>query len=232
MKKILITLMVALSLIQCRKADVNKEFEQTVEELKPVMNILLMDQSASAKYIDIPIDEWKETWEVDATNGGIQIAVVKITELSIPQVPFISDLIQLDTFPLKGNIYQNNRFRERNKAKKETTQIALDGLADTITSLIQQPKAKQFTDVNGALKISQQIAGTYTRLGYNIRVIIFSDLEHDLPNESGVYSVEFPNETKVIIIGASPDKDFESIFPGTDIINMPVFKPELINPKN
>lgn len=180
----------------------------------PLLNIVIVDQSASFKYADYSANDLGRLLQEDAQEYETWVAIVSVLEeKSIEQPLALFGPLLLDTLPEKEySIYQLPEVQHRNQQAKEAFSKQLSELLSAY-SAVNSKNDRKYSDINGALKYAQRLAQQQQYANATIRVIILSDFDHDLPGDSQLGSFEFPANAEVYPVGLNRDLDFDKVFP-------------------
>lgn len=226
MKKITTRLLLlSLLLTQCAQPEPEK-----APELPRTLTILVNDVSESAAKIHCPISELRKVWLRDALRGGADLATVLLSSESECYIPEWMETVRLDTLPHEGSIYRRRARAQGNERHIARAHAQLDRWDAWLSDSVFLPKRAAYSDVQRALELSQQLAENGSKNGFRIRLIVLSDLIHDMPDRSKLRPIELPAGTELILIGAAPSMPTSTIFPGAHLIESPIFKHELVLP--
>lgn len=173
---------------------------------KPVLNIVLNDLTASCPHLVLNRDEITRLLAQDsAVRPAVQAAAIRIATDSRHQTPWVSERIETGLRPISGNVYARERGRQANAAARPVFEKSCEALADSLAGQLLRTHDEQQTDLFGALELAQTLAAQPVFEGFDIRLIIVSDLIHDLRGGATAkgWTVRFPPNVQVFTIGAS-----------------------------
>lgn len=217
--------LLSLSLAQCAQPEPEK-----APELSRTLTILVNDVSESAAKIHCPISELRKAWLHDALQGGAYLATVLLSSESECYIPEWMETVRLDTLLHEGSIYRRRAIAQDNERQIARAHAQLNRWDAWLSDSVFLPKRAAYSDVQGALQHCQQLAKVYSERGFRIRLIVLSDLIHDMPDRSRLRPIELPAGTELILIGAAPSVPTSTIFPDAHLIESPIFKHELVLP--
>lgn len=191
------------------------------------LTILVNDVSESTEHVHFSPEAFRQLLHFDALNGGTQLATLLINSTGNKQMPWISNLLKVDTTVLSGNRYQRARIDKENQVRSSQLNGTLSNWVDTLKSKILLPKTDRYSDVNGAFYHIVHLAETYHTRKYRVRIIIFSDLLQDTPNHEPLRPITLPSDVEIFLIGTSPHVDLQQVFPNNQVTLTPVFDTQL-----
>jgi hypothetical protein len=201
---------------------------------RPTLTILVNDISESAEHVHISIASLRQLLHFDAVNGGTQLATLLINGIGDKQMPWISSLHQADTTVLSRtmNIYRRTKIAQKNRGCMILLDSVLNTWADTLKTKVLLPKTDGYSDANGTFYLLTHLAQAYQAKNYRLRVLIFSDLIQDMPNNTLLRPIKLPPNAEIFLIGASPKVDLQRVFPNNKVTLIPVFDAQLFIQKN
>ena len=184
------------------------------QELETLINILIVDQSESFDYAHLSSSDLAQLISHDAQAYTTWIAMVSVLEAkSIEQPLLLEGPFLLDTL-LESNysIYQHPKVQRYNQEKKGHFEQKLKSALEAYNKLITI-KNRPYSDVNGALRYAERLANQQRFAEAKIRVIILSDLIHDLPDESKLAVFHFPSRATIYPVSFNQIIDLNKVFP-------------------
>lgn len=183
-----------------------------------LLNIVIVDQSESFDYAKFSAGDLEHLLQQDAQGHETWAAIVPIWgENSIEQPLQLEGPLLLDTMSVDGySIYQRPKVEQDNQRIKDIYADRLSLIMAAYSAAISK-QDRELSDINGALKFAQRLARQKRFAETQIRVIILSDLDHDLGDGSELGVFEFPANTTVYPVGLNKDLNLDEIFPSNPV---------------
>jgi hypothetical protein len=206
--------LISLALMTILSSCIPYEVEEGVVESqpKPVLWVMVNDVTRSDPHLEIPPSFIPKLITKNAYRG-IKIGSILISSNSSTQIPFITDLIHIDTSELTGNYIERSRYSKGNYNIKMDFHRMLDSVSRTINAITLIPKTEDWTDVDGALRLLKILTEEEQFSDYEINVLINSDLLQDLPQSQNPKPIIFLPKVKLYCLGASPKVNLSKLFP-------------------
>lgn len=187
--------------------------------------ILVNDISQSNDYLEIKPAHVQALIGKYGKQGGVQMTGILIQSNSTRQQTVCTDFIRLDTMEVSGTWLIAKQTSKKNEAIKVAYTNQLRTASELITAKILLPRDHQYSDVKGALRLAKIAAEHPDYQNANIRVVILSDLLHDVPGQKPhLEPMVFPPNVEIILIGNAPGIDCQKIFPKNKVMQMTNFQ--------
>jgi len=186
-----------------------------INPLETVLNVIVYDQSESAKYVDCDTVEIEKLIRMDAHAAQVWVAGIRVLDKnSIQQKPIIKGPMHLDlTSEKEYSIYQSSEIQASNAITISNFREKLSHLLAQFDQQMLSIRDLPYSDIKGALQLTETLCQQARFKNASIRLIVLSDLLHDLPGDKDMGSFSFPSNTTIYTTGVSPQVDLASVFP-------------------
>jgi hypothetical protein len=153
--------------------------------------------------------------KIGESGGGI-IYGLFIKTNSLRQQPISASVPSLETIPLQGNAIQRANRKRKNKEHLKSFNDGKDEFI-SITSKLIHPKNEDFSDVENALILAEQIFENPNYKEWRKLLLIISDMEHDLPPKHGLDKmnpVKFEQGVTIAVVRPSEKINLQQVLPG------------------
>lgn len=195
------------------QAEVNINTEKT-----KIVVVAIYDLSKSTdSYIMLNSKHLENIYYGMGQNGGGKFYGLHIQTNSAEQNPVMAEVAPLNLLPLKGNAYQKANIENRNKKLAAEFETGKGAFITNISKQLILPKKHDFSDVKNALELARKIMENPFYVNYDKKLIIISDMEHDLPPTQGLdrmSSVIFENDVTVFLVRPSDKVKISQILIG------------------
>jgi hypothetical protein len=198
----------------------------------PLLVLLLNDVSGSAAHLSLPPEEVTMMILTDSLRKSIQLAGIVINGESSRQTPYFGHVVKPGFRKLSGRetIYERAAIEDHNDKERLRFASAARLEADSLLSHLNMPRTDSLTDLNGALRHAQKLCSQPGFSRHEIRMILVSDLLHDLPANPRQQSFAFPPNVTIYLIGRNDEVRIETIFPDNEVVELTAFRAEFFHP--
>jgi len=157
---------------------------------------------------------------------GVELSVLAVLPNSYKQTVYYSGKLHLDTLPASSNFIVNRKNRTENQRRISGLGKILHPVLDSTQKQFIEMAVCDSSDVNGALYKAVITASNPAYKDRNVLVIIASDLLQDLIKyvEEETRPMQFPSNTRLVLIGNHPTIDLKKLFPRHSPIELPSFQ--------
>lgn len=224
--KIISGLLLSTMMWQCTEpAPAELPFRETL------LNILVVDQSESFDYGKFQPEELARLIRHDAQNYDTWLAVVPILDQkSIEQELLMEGPFVLDTLSEHDySIYQQPDVKAHNQQQLLLFDQKLTRVMDACEAVVKEQQ-RPHSDVNGALLYALRLSTQQRFQGVKIRVIILSDLDHDIPGDPTLGVFPFPATAIIYPVSLNRELDLPTIFPNNRVDQLVGFRADFFIP--
>lgn len=204
MKIAVLTLTFSFILISCKN---NQQQPSNTNNIGPNLTVLVYDISVSTdKYAVLEATHLNSLYHNMGFSGGGKVYGILIQTNSQKQDPITQDVPILDTLPLKGNAYQQQNRRNKNKELLAQFENSATAFAKVAGEKMLLPKDEKFSDVQHALELAKNTLENPQYSNYVKQLIIISDMENDFPPKDGIdrmQPVQFRSDVNIAIVRPS-----------------------------
>ncbi len=192
---------------------------------QPTLFIFVNDISKSNYYLQVTPAQVRVLLYKYGKAGGVRMEGILIRSNSLTQQPVSTSLIRLDTQKVEGTWLAAKQVQKKNKALKAAFDTQVEKATELIAKKILLPRNQQYSDVNAALRLAKITAEQPNYKDFKIRLVITSDLLHDVPGQkSQPAPLTLPAHVEIILIGNAPEVEFKKVFPKNKVTQLTGFQ--------
>ncbi len=223
-----ISIITILLLFGCGKRQPILNPEEAGSPPPAVLYVFMNDITASAKHLDLERDELLELLRSDTSRSCLQVAALRVQSDSWKQTPYISRNICAGLEPVNGDIYERAAAEARNAERLASFYKQVEEAVDKLSAYLLRERNQQQTDINGAVRLAQQLIQQPNFKDWQVRLVIISDLKQDLANREKLQPFSFADKVEIFVIGKAANADVIQLFPSNSPVLLPAFRAQFL----